>query len=75
LVIGWEQDRFNELVETVQVDITEDGADHPPLGYPAEGGMEAPILEIPSLQELRNQPEEPLIMEVLLENPEHHRMI
>jgi hypothetical protein len=37
--------------------------------------MEAPILEIPSLQELRNQPEEPLILELLLEYCEHHRMI
>ena len=37
--------------------------------------MEAPSLEIPSLQELRNQPEEPLIMELLLEYGEHHRML
>ena len=29
--------------------------------------MEAPILKIPRLQELRTQPEEPLIMELLLE--------
>src|SRR5262249_44479462 len=27
-------------------------SNHPPLGYPAEGGIEAPILEIPGLQEL-----------------------
>jgi hypothetical protein len=37
--------------------------------------METPILEISSLQELRNQPEEALIMELLLEYREHHCMI
>src|SRR5262249_26762399 len=51
------------------------GRDHTTLGHPAEGGMEAPILERPGLQELRNQPEKSLIMELLLEYREHHRMI
>jgi hypothetical protein len=37
--------------------------------------MEAPLLQVPSLQQLRNQPEKPLIMELLLKDREHHRMI
>ena len=36
--------------------------------------MEAPILSTQPSGE-RNQPEEPLIMELLLEYCEHHRMI
>jgi hypothetical protein len=37
--------------------------------------MEAPILHVPSLQERRQQPEKPLILELLTEDPEHHFMI
>jgi hypothetical protein len=37
--------------------------------------MEAPFLQVPSLQELRNQPEKPLIMQLLPQDREHHRMI
>jgi hypothetical protein len=37
--------------------------------------MEAPILHVPNLQERRQQPEKPLILELLTEDPEHHFMI
>jgi hypothetical protein len=40
MVISWEEDRFHELIEAVEVDITEDRTDHTTLGYPTEGGME-----------------------------------
>jgi hypothetical protein len=55
--------------------MTEHGAAPPTLGTPTAGGMAAPILEIPSLQELRNQPKKPSVMQLLTQDREHHRMI
>jgi hypothetical protein len=63
------------LLEAVAVDITEEGTDHTTLGYPTERGMAAPLLPIRSLQERRHQPEKPLIMPLLSQDREHHRMI
>jgi hypothetical protein len=37
--------------------------------------MAAPFLHVASLQELRKQPEKSLIMQLLTQDGEHHRMI
>jgi hypothetical protein len=55
--------------------MTEAGADHSTVRDSTARGLEAPILERPSLQQLRKQPETPLIMEWLLEDREPHLMI
>lgn len=75
MIRGWEQDCFHELIETVEVAITEDGTAHTTLGYPTERGMEAQGLQVSSLQELRKQSEKSLIVKLLTQDREHHLMI
>jgi hypothetical protein len=74
-VRGWEPNRFNALSETVEGERTEGRATPTALGYPTERGIGAPILQVPSLQQLRNQPEKPLLRELLREDRDHHLMI
>ena len=51
-----------------------DGTAHAPLRSPTARGMEAPILQVPSLQERRTPPEKPLRMELLTQERAPHRM-
>ena len=51
------------------------GLTTPPCGDPAERGVVAPILQVPSLEQVGNQPQKALIVEFLPQDREQHRMV
>jgi len=73
-VRGWEPHRCHALIETVEGNMPADGTAHAPLRSPTARGMEAPILQVPSLQERRTPLEKPLRMELLTQERAPHRM-
>src|SRR6185503_19660891 len=74
-VVGGQEFRFDKLVEPVQVDIGEDWATNSALRRAAERREVAPFLQISGLKQSVDQPEEPVVVNLLGKNPMHDRMV
>jgi hypothetical protein len=66
---------FNKLVELVQQDIGENGADNGPLGYPAERPIELPLLQVACIKQSANQPQKSSILDALTQRSAEHLVI
>src|SRR5882724_7543987 len=69
------QDRFDKLVQLVQIDVGQDRRDHPTLRRAAERGVVSPVFQIPGPQHLPQQPQEPVVVDLLTEYPDHDLMV
>src|SRR5262250_3026882 len=69
---GVSRDEFflDELVEFVQVDVTEHGRYHAALRNPAQRVMVLPVFQVPGLEHVTDQPEKPVIADLLRQYPQ-----
>ena len=70
-----QQNCFDELVQPVEVDVGQARGENPALRCAAERGVPHPVLQIPGLQHLANQPQKPVIVDLLTERLEHDLMV
>ena len=66
------RDQFllDEFVELIPVDITEDRGNRATLRNSAKRVMIFPFFEVPGLQHVAHQPEEPVVVDFLRQYPE-----
>src|SRR5215207_4559423 len=74
-VVGRKQRLLDEVVQPIQVDVGEYGAHHSPLRGPAQGTVEPPVLQVHGLQEVRDQPKEAAVVDLLLKDREEYLVI
>ena len=66
---------LDEFVEPVQVNIGQDRGGHPALRTAAQRGVPFPVLKVPGLQHIPQQPQEPVIVNLLAQYPEKYPVI
>ena len=66
---------FDELVELVQVDVTEQGRYHAALRGAAERVVVLPVFHVPGLEHVTDQPEKPVIVDFLCQDPQEDLMV
>src|SRR5689334_11503539 len=66
---------FNELIQLMQVDVTQDGRNDPALRNAAECSAVFPVLQVPGFQHVTDKPQEPLVMDLLRQDPEKDLMV
>ena len=66
---------FDELVELVQVDVTEQGRYHAALRGAAERVVILPVFHVPGLEHVTYQPEKPVISDFLAKDPHEDLMV
>ena len=59
----------------MQVDVTQDGRNNPALRNAAECFAVFPVLQVPGFQHVTDKPQEPLVMDLLRQNPEKNLMV
>ena len=66
------RDQFpvDELVELVQVDVAEQRRDHAALRGAAERVVVLPVFHVPGREHVTNQPEKPVIVDLLCQDPQ-----
>jgi hypothetical protein len=64
-----------ELVELIQVDVTEDGRCDAALRASAERAVVFPVLQVPGFEHVADQPEKPLIVDVLRQDRGHYLVV
>src|SRR5487761_1747097 len=69
------QDSLDEVVQPVKVDIGQNRGNDPALRCPAERGAPYPVFQVSGLKHVTHKPEEPVIVNVLRESPDHKIMI
>src|SRR6516162_10399616 len=69
------QNRLDEAVQPVEVDVGQARGEHPALRRAAERGVPHPVLQVPGSQHLANQPQKPVIVDLLTERLEHDLMV
>src|SRR5258708_29548730 len=74
-VVLWHQNRLDELVQFVQVDITEYRATHSALWCSTQRFMPAPFLKISRLQHGLHESQEAVIVDGFSENVEEDRVV
>jgi hypothetical protein len=75
VVVSREQHRLGELVQSVEVDVGKDRADHAALRAAAERGMILPVLQVSGLEQFGQQPQEAVVVELLVQGGQEDRMI
>ncbi len=70
-----QQNCFDELVQPVQVDVGQARGENPALRRAAERGVPHPVLQIPGSQHLANQPQKPVIVDLLAQRLERDRVV
>ena len=73
--IFWKERLLDPLVQSVQVDVGEQGANDATLGRAAQGGVIVPLGQITCLEQVGYQPQEAVIGDLLLEDRQQHRMV
>ena len=68
--VSWDEFFLDELVELVQVDVAEHGRYHAALRNPAQRVMVLPVFQVPGLEHVTDQPEKPVITDLLRQYPE-----
>ena len=63
------------LVESVQVDVGEQGADDPALRRAAQRGLVVPLLEVSGLEHVLDEPEEAVVVDLLAEDRQQDRVV
>jgi hypothetical protein len=66
---------LGEPVQPVQIDVGHDGRRHPALRTAAERGVVLPVLQVPGLQHVAHQPQEPVVVDVLGQDRQHHIVV
>jgi hypothetical protein len=66
--IAGQQYLLDILVPSGKVDVREERADHTPLWRTTEGGMLDPWLQIACLQEILDDPQKPMVLDLLAQN-------
>ena len=69
------QNRLDEAVQPVQVDVGQARGENPALRRAAERGVPHPVLQVPSSQHLADQPKQPVIVDLLPQRREHDRVV
>src|SRR4051794_19611982 len=67
-VVRRKRRRLGGLVEAVGGDVGENGAPAPPLRRSAQGGLEAPVPQVPRLEQPLHQPQEAAVVDALAED-------
>jgi hypothetical protein len=62
-------------VQLMEVDVGQQWADDPTLRGPAEGVMVLPVLPIPRFEQVREQPEESVIVDISSDGRQEDRMV
>ena len=70
-VVSRHQDRLDERVQPVQVDVGQARGENPALRHAAERGVPHPVLQVPGSQHLANEPKQPVIVDLLAQRFEH----
>src|SRR6266496_3192292 len=66
---------LGELVQPVEVNTGKDRGNHTALRAAAEGRVPFPVLQVTGLEHLLNEPEEPVVVDILRQDGEHDRMV
>jgi hypothetical protein len=74
-VISRHQNRLDELVQPVQVDVGQARGENPALRHAAERGVPHPVLQVPGSQHLADQPKQPVIVDLLAQRLDHDRVV
>src|SRR5260370_40949869 len=74
VVLG-QQPLLDVLIEPVKVDVGKDGRCDPALRGAAERGVPPPVLQVPGLEHVADQPQEPAIADLLRQDLDHYFMI
>src|SRR4051812_23660860 len=63
--VRWYERLRDILVQSVKVEIREDGADNAPLRATAQGAIVLPILQVPRLEKVLDEPQEAVVVDLL----------
>jgi hypothetical protein len=69
------QDCLGKDVQPVQVNVRQNRGNHTALRRSAERGPPYPVFQVSGLKHVAHQPEEPVIMDLLRENPDHNIVV
>src|SRR5664279_1330610 len=70
-----DQNRLDVDVQLMQVDIREDRRHHPALRTAAQRFMVPPVFQVLGLQPLFDEPQKPVVVDLLRQDPDHNIMI
>ena len=73
--VFWDEHLLDELVQLVRVDIREYWRYHPALRASAQRFAVLPVLQVPGLEHVNDQPQEPVIVNLLRQDPHHDIMV
>jgi hypothetical protein len=70
-----QQNCLDEGVQPIQIDVRQDRGDHPALRRAAERGVPDPVLQVSGLKHVAQQPQDPVVEDLLAQRVEHDRML
>jgi len=73
-VVLREQSGFDPLIQPIQIQVSEHRAHDRALGHATERGVEAPVLQIPCLEQRPDQPQEAAVVNAFGQDIDQHLM-